>query len=276
MNTATSTADEARRCFVITPIGSTGSPTRRAADGLIETVVRPALDDLGFRVEVAHTLATPGSITTQVIRHLLEDEMIVANLTGLNPNVMYELAVRHAAQLPVVTLAELGTTLPFDVAQERTVFYTNDIAGVAELRPALASAVEAAVQEPDVDNPVYRAAQAKVIKDVAKQGFEALLLERLGSLERAVSIVSARQMVIPGWASSARRLIANAVVISGPPDAVGKFVERVRATYPSFGLQLDEMKTTVVVLAGGPMGEANVQDLAWGLKLQTASLQVAS
>lgn len=173
-----------KKCFVVTPIGKDHSDTRRAADGLIDSVLEPVCEDLSMELFVAHRIATPGSITTQVLEHLLEDEIVIANLTGLNPNVMYELAVRHSVRLPVISLAEDGTQLPFDISDERTLFYKNDMAGVNRLIPELKNMIREAVGEVDPDNPVYRAAKGKVMKESSPpEDYQAYLLERMDRLE---------------------------------------------------------------------------------------------
>jgi len=179
-----------KRCFVITPIGDSGSSVRRAADGLINSVIVPVLSEAGYKVEVPHLMSDAGSITQSIIKCILTDDLVIANLTGLNPNVMYELAIRHAARLPVVVLAEKDTILPFDIAQERTIFYVNDMDGVNDSKAALKQAIEVVLLA-DSDNPIYRAVESNIMKDVLKAKPEQqYLVERLDKIDRQLNIVT--------------------------------------------------------------------------------------
>jgi hypothetical protein len=175
-------------CFVVTPIGAADSDTRRKAQGILDTVIRPILERKGFEVYVAHEISTLGSITKQVIKHLLEDDLVITNLTELNPNVMYELAVRHAIRRPVVTIAEDSTTLPFDISDERTIFYKNDMAGAWELMPKLESAIEEAMSDKNPDNPIYRVTESLLIKESTETPTaEKYIAKRLDEIEESIS-----------------------------------------------------------------------------------------
>lgn len=181
--------DAPRVCFVITPIGDDSSPIRRAIDGVIDAVVSPVMEEYNFTVEVAHRIAKAGSITNQVIELLLSADLVIANLTELNPNVMYELAVRHAARKPVIIIVDRAVTprLPFDVQDERTIFYLNDMQGVLDLRNNLAAMVPHAIGDEKPDNPVYRGAQAIVMRHVAASEPQQYILDRLDRLEALIT-----------------------------------------------------------------------------------------
>ncbi|MBJ8418755.1 hypothetical protein [Acinetobacter courvalinii] len=179
--------NEIRKCFIVTPIGGDNSATRRSADGLIKAVIKPIIEEMGYKVYVAHEIDDGGSITRQVIQHVLYDDLVIANLTDLNPNVMYELAVRHCTALPIIVLAEDGTKLPFDIAEQRTIFYTNDMHGVEDLKPRLFSAIEKIADEKTSDNPVTRVSSTKVIVEQMQEDDKSrYMLSRLDDIEKAL------------------------------------------------------------------------------------------
>lgn len=182
------------KCFIITPIGGDNTDTRRSAEGVIDTAVIPVLKNLGFEeknIFVPHRMKSPGSITNQVIKEILEADLVIANLSGLNANVMYELALRHAARKSVIPICHVGTTLPFDIVDQRTIFFVNDIAGARELQIRLADTIPEALNEQTSDNPVYRVINDNLIKnDPDAKAPVGMIIERMEALERSTALIA--------------------------------------------------------------------------------------
>ncbi len=194
----TTASTKKKSCFIVTPIGSDNSEIRRATDGLIESVLKPLLAELGYETHVAHEISVTGSITKQVVDHILNDDLVIANLTNLNPNVMYELAIRHCKGTPAVSIAENGTKLPFDIADERTIFYTNDMRGAVELGPALRRAIEATFDQEEPDNPVYRSAKAQVMLEAAKgDDLKGYLINAISEIQDSISSIQKSNLTLP-------------------------------------------------------------------------------
>lgn len=130
--------EQGKKCFVITPIGNENSEIFRKAKGVIESVVKPVLEEYGFKdIKPAYEINESGTIGSRIVGRIVNDDLVIANLTDNNPNVMYELAIRHVTAKPIIHICENGTVLPFDIKDSRTIFYTNDMSGVLELSKKL-------------------------------------------------------------------------------------------------------------------------------------------
>lgn len=147
-------------CFYISPIGDEGTEERKHADFFFSQLVEPAVKELGLQLVRADQIGKPGMITAQVIEYITKARLAIADLSFHNPNVFYELSLRHACKLPTVHLIRKADTLPFDLDQFRTI--TIDTADVYGLYPKvethrsdIANQVRKALASPaDVDNPI--------------------------------------------------------------------------------------------------------------------------
>lgn len=136
-------------CFAVTPIGDEGSEIRLRSDQVLMHIIEPVMGDLGYETVRADRISQPGMITNQVIEHLIDDELVVADLTGSNPNVFYELAIRHATRKPIVTIIEAGERIPFDVNQSRTIHVNHhDLDSVADCKKNIDAQVRALEKNP--------------------------------------------------------------------------------------------------------------------------------
>jgi hypothetical protein len=147
-------------CFYIAPIGNENSEHRKHSDLFLGSIVEPALDQFNLRVVRADAIDKPGFITKQVVEYLMRARLVIADLSFHNPNVFYELAIRHATRLPVVQIIRKRDTIPFDLNQIRTIqiddsdIYTL-VPKIETYRSEIANQVRRTLDNPDlVDNPI--------------------------------------------------------------------------------------------------------------------------
>jgi hypothetical protein len=146
-------------CFYITPIGDDDSEERKHSDMFLSSLIETALTGFGLDVIRADKIGTPGMITSQVLEHILRARLVIADLSFHNPNVFYELALRHATRLPVVQICRRKDRLPFDVNQVRSISIdTTDIYSLIPkletYRSEIATQVRAALEGQGGSNPI--------------------------------------------------------------------------------------------------------------------------
>jgi hypothetical protein len=150
-------SEPAKLCFVIGPIGKPGTEPRIHADWLLYNIIKPVMAHFqNFKVKRADEDPRPGLIDTQMINDLLTADLVIADLSFLNPNAFYEIGIRHMVQKPIVHMQRDGEEIPFDVSLYRaTKFSLSQYQQQEEARASLHKAVEAVLAEGyQVENPV--------------------------------------------------------------------------------------------------------------------------
>jgi len=197
-----------KTCFVIAPVGDIGSEARIRSDKVLKHIIAPPATVCGYTPLRADQISEPGIITSQVIQHLVEDPLVIADLTGPNANVFYELAVRHAVRMPVVQIIDSAESIPFDVAASRTIsFDYRDLDSAERAREEIERQIKSVEGNPrEVDTPLTLAVE-------------------LGSLRRSDNPLE----------KTAAGIMAMLQDLKAQLNEIQRNEERVRSPFPRYG-----------------------------------------
>jgi hypothetical protein len=134
-------------CFVMMPFGEW-------FDRYYQEIYVPAIKDAGFEPVRADELFTTGSVVEQIWEQIEKAKLLLADLSGKNPNVFYELGLAHAAKQPVIfTAAEVGD-VPFDLRHLRVIIYdVREPEWSLRLRKSVTDYLRNAAKEPEKSIP---------------------------------------------------------------------------------------------------------------------------
>ncbi len=124
-------------CFTIMPFGGW------LDDYYLEVYV-PAIRAAGLVPHRADDLFRPSTIVNDIWDYTKKARVLLADLTGKNPNVFYELGLAHALAKPAILLAESMDDIPFDLRSLRIIVYDKN---AHDWGATLRSKITAAIKE---------------------------------------------------------------------------------------------------------------------------------
>lgn len=146
-----------RICFVLSPIGREGTETHQKFREVLDFVIKPAVEPHGYNLQVlrADDIERSGSFIKDILEYISGAFIVIADLTTQNPNVFYELGVRHALSPRTILIAQTLEEIPSDLREYRTIVYDMTAKGAALFRQRLEKYLKEIHSNPlRADNPV--------------------------------------------------------------------------------------------------------------------------
>ncbi len=118
-------------------IGFVIMPFKPELKEVYEHIIKPAVEECGFTCIRADECSEGGNINRTIIEYLYKSDVVIADLTGLNPNVFYELGIAHSLGNKAVMITQNIEEVPFDVRNYQIIVYKQTIGGAAGLKEDL-------------------------------------------------------------------------------------------------------------------------------------------
>ncbi len=175
-------------------------PFREPFDTYYATVIKPAVLAASLSPIRADSLFRPSPIMSDLWQMIQDSTVLVADLTGKNPNVYYELGLAHAIGKPVVLISESMDDVPFDLQSLRIVTYDkNNPTWGSYLKADIEASLRETLEDPIDSVPsMFR----KKVESQAPAESETVL--RLEALEREVRALRREP---GGWHSGRTRTV---------------------------------------------------------------------
>ncbi|WP_425147702.1 hypothetical protein [Deinococcus sp.] len=151
-----------KTCFVIMAIGDQSDSGRVVSSTELRTkyndLIKEAIIKAAPNMEIirADAVAMPGSITSDVIGRIIHSDLVVADITYPNPNVFYELGLRHATKSGTIIIKDKqGPRAPFDIANLRYIEYDNTVSGLKELSESMRGFIDFTFANPEKPDNMF-------------------------------------------------------------------------------------------------------------------------
>ena len=137
-------SSKTKTCFVIMPISDHPDYAPGHFKRVYEYIIKPACQKAGYEAIRADDTSKTNDIVSDIIKKIIDSDMAICDMSSRNPNVFYELGLRHAFNLKTTLIKDIKTVRAFDITGLRSVEYDESLRvdEVEKAIEAIADAIE--------------------------------------------------------------------------------------------------------------------------------------
>jgi len=174
---------QGKKCFVIMPVSTTKSCTTRQWTTIFNEMIRPAVivTRLGFTCE--RSRPRTGNLIRDILNELNKADVVIADLTDTNPNIFYELGVRHTLRNRTILIAQDMKYVPSDLRSYWVIIYKKGLSGLQDFKNKIREVLKEMMKNPEKpDNPVA--------DFLGEKNIYLLSQEKLANIKKLTALVS--------------------------------------------------------------------------------------
>lgn len=139
-------------CGLVMPISAIdGMPETHWSE--VKAILSDAIDKAGFSPNLVSDADDVGIIQKRIIQNLYDNPIVVCDVSGKNPNVMFELGIRLAFDKPTIVVKDDATAYSFDTGQIEHLMYPRDLryAHIVQFKQTLTEKITATHKKASTD-----------------------------------------------------------------------------------------------------------------------------
>jgi hypothetical protein len=254
-----------RFCGIVRPIADMGNYTAKHWRE-VHNVIAEAVEPLGYTLRLVSESDASGVILTEIVTNLYQDEMVIVDVSGRNPNVMFELGMRLAFEKPAIIVVDDDTPFSFDISPVKHIRYPRTLryGDIVKFKADVAAAVTATLSVgPDKRNYLQQFGPIKVT-ELGSQSVEMnAVAQDVQEMKRLMVSVLNRVDSGIGFETWSNRHTYSMPKISLDEDTLGSFVE----------VEVPIRRTSDFIRhISGHSGVAAIEEISGGVRIHISGL----
>ena len=107
--------------------------------------IKAACESIHLEARRVDEIYSPTQIMDDVFSTIAQSRLVICDLTGRNPNVLYETGLAHALNRDVIMIVQSGQDVPFDLGRIRYISYLPNNEGIERLKQDLVRSIRSVV-----------------------------------------------------------------------------------------------------------------------------------